>query len=201
MDEQKNNIIAILEQKRDYVDEDRDNLANIIISVQNILERYYTKDNAFVKQAEILHQFTTALQTCKKDQYPTYTRCNTKDIAADLKALIDAVKDEISTIGLPGSSKAKVSKGIQITNNVSQTQNQSQEQNVIINILLEAIKDELTGKQRKEILEIAKNSASPEEAHRSILDKIKEFGLDVSASIVANILTNPSVWSTLGSLL
>lgn len=201
MDELKENIIAILEQKRGYVDEDRDILANVIISVQNILERYYTKDNAFVKQAEVLHQFVTALQTSKKDQYPLYTRCNTIDIAADLKALIDAIKDEISTLGLPSLSKDKVSKGIQITNNVSQSQNQSQEQNVIINILLEAVKDELNGKQRKELLAIAENAKDPQEARKGILEKLKEFGADVSASIVANILTNPSVWATLGSIL
>lgn len=201
MDELKENIIAILEQKRGYVDEDRDILANVIISVQNILERYYTKDNAFVKQAEVLHQFVTALQTSKKDQYPLYTRCNTIDIAADLKALIDAIKDEISTLGLPSLSKDKVSKGIQITNNVSQSQNQSQEQNVIINILLEAVKDELNGKQRKELLTIAENAKDPQEARKGILEKLKEFGADVSASIVANILTNPSVWATLGSIL
>lgn len=203
MDELKENIIAILEQKRGYVDEDRDILANVIISVQNILERYYTKDNAFVKQAEVLHQFVTALQTSKKDQYPLYTRCNTIDIAADLKALIDAIKDEISTLGLPSLSKDKVSKGIQITNNVSQSQsqNQSQELNVIINILLEAVKDELNGKQRKELLAIAENAKDPQEARKGILEKLKEFGADVSASIVANILTNPSVWASLGSIL
>jgi hypothetical protein len=70
-----------------------------------------------------------------------------------------------------------------------------------VSILLESIKDELTGRQRKEVLEIAKNSATPEEAHKGIWEKLKEFGADVSANIVANILTNPNVWSTLGALL
>ena len=201
MDDLKNNIIAILEEKRGFVEEDRDSLANIIISVQNILERYYTKDNAFVKQAEVLHSYTVALQTNKKDQYPLYTRCNIKDIAADLKALIDAVKDEIATIGLPNSPKAKATKGIQITNNLSQSQTQSQELNVIVKVLLEAVKDELTGKQRKELLSIADAAKSPEEAHKGFMEKLKEYGESVSASIVANILTNPNVWATLGSLL
>ena len=201
MEEQLKSIITILEQKRGYIEEDRDTLAPIIIGVQNLLERYYTKDNAFVKEAEVLHQFITALQTSKKDQYPLYTRCNTKDIAFDLKALIDAVKDEISTIGLPTSDKTKTSKGIQITNNLSQSQTQSQEQNVIVKVLLEAVKDELNGKQRKELLAIAKSAKSPEDAHEGIMEKLKEYGENVSASIVANILTNPDVWATLGSLL
>ena len=201
MEEQKNNIIAILDQKRDLVEEDRDTLASVIIGVQNLLERYYTKDNAFVKQAEVLHSYIIALQSSKKDQYPLYTRCNTKDIAFDLKALIDAVKDEIATVGLPNSPKTNVSKGIQITNNLNQSQTQSQEQNVIVKILLEAVKDELTGKQRKELLAIAQESKDPQEAHKGIMEKLKEYGANVSASIVANILTNPDVWATLGSLL
>lgn len=201
MDEQTNNIIAILEQKRGYVEEDRDTLAPIIISVQNLLERYYSRDNAFVKQADLLHQYVSVLQTSNKDQYPFYTRCNTKDIAFDLKALIDAVKDEITTVGLPHSSKVKASKSIQITNNLSQSQTQSQEQNVIVKVLLEAVKDELNGKQRKELLAISETAKSPEEAHKGIVEKLKEYGQSVSASIVANILTNPDVWATLGSLL
>lgn len=201
MEELKNNIIVILEQKRGCVDEDRDTLAPIIISVQNLLERLVTRDNAFVKQADLLHQYVSILQTSKKEQNPLYTRCNTKDIAFDLKALIDAVKDEISTVGLPNSPKAKASKGIQITNNVSQSQTQSQEQDVIVKVLLEAVKDELTGKQRKEILAITEDAKSPEEAHKGIMEKLIEYGESVSASIVANILTNPDVLSTLDSLL
>lgn len=201
MEDLKNNIIAILEEKRGFVEEDRDSLANIIISVQNILERYYTKDNAFVKQAAVLHSYAVALQTSKKDQYPLYTRCNTKDVAADLRALIDAVKDEIATIGLPNTPKAKAPKGIQITNNLSQSQTQSQEQNVIVKILLEAVKDELTGKQRKELLAISEETTDPKDARKSIFEKLKEFGEDVAANIVANIITNPQVWQNIGSLL
>ncbi len=89
MEEQLKSIITILEQKRGYIDEDRDTLAPNIIGVQNLLERYYSMDNAFVKQADLLHQYISVLQTSKNDQYPLYTRCNTKDIALDLKALID----------------------------------------------------------------------------------------------------------------
>ena len=201
MDEQSNNLIAILDQKKASVEENRDVLANIIISVQNILERYYNKDDAFVKQVALLHKYVSVLQTSKKDQYPMYTRCNTKDIAADLTVLIDALKDEITTIGLPKNSKGKDFNGIQITNTVKQSQTQSQEQNVIINILLEAVKDELTGKQRKELLAIAEETKDPQEAHKSIFAKLKGFGEDVAANIIANIITNPQVWQNLGSLL
>lgn len=201
MEDLKNNIVGILEQKKTTVTEDRDVLANIIISVQNILERYYNKDNAFIKQISLLHQYISVLQTSKKDYYPVYSRCNTKDIAADTIALIDSVKSEIVTLGFPEASQRKETKGIQITNNVTQSQNQNQEQNIIVKILLEAVKDELTGKQRKELYAISQAAKSPEEAHKGIMEKLKDYGANVSASIVANILTNPSVWNSLSSML
>lgn len=88
-----------------------------------------------------------------------------------------------------------------LNNNITQTQEQHQQQNVIVKILLEAAKDELTGKQRKELLAIAEETKDPQEAHKSILEKLKEFGEDVAANIVANIITNPQVWQHLGSIL
>lgn len=100
-----------------------------------------------------------------------------------------------------GIPKRKEADSHSVNVSVSQNQKQSQHQDVIVNILLEAIKDELTGRQRKEIIEIAASSKTPEEARKSIFDKLKEYGEGVSASIIANILTNPSVWSTIGSLL
>lgn len=100
--------------------------------------------------------------------------------------------------------KIKQNAGISINNSLNQSQNQSQkqeqQQDVIVKILFEAVKDELTGKQRKELVAIAKEAATPEEAHKGILEKLKEFGSNVSASIVANILTNPHVWEAMGSL-
>lgn len=90
---------------------------------------------------------------------------------------------------------------ISIHTNVKQEQSQSQHQDIIVEILIEAVKDELTGKQRKELLEIAKNAKDPEKARKSIFDKIKGFGEDVAANIVANIVTNPEVWQGLGALL
>ena len=88
-----------------------------------------------------------------------------------------------------------------LNNNITQTQEQHQQQDVVVKILLEAAKDELTGKQRKELLAIAEKTKDPQEAHKSILAKLKGFGEDVAANIVANIITNPQVWQNLGSIL
>ena len=90
-------------------------------------------------------------------------------------------------------------KSIQITVNQSQSQSQTQtqEQKQVVEIFLEAIKDELTGKQFKELKEIAKQEPNPEKAKTKVLDKIKSWSGDVLANVVANIVTNPTVWGGL----
>lgn len=78
--------------------------------------------------------------------------------------------------------------------NVNQSQNQSQEQSLAIDIFIEAIKDELTGKQQKEIKAIIENESDPVQAKTRLIDKIKSFGSDVASNVIANIITNPIIW-------
>ena len=82
---------------------------------------------------------------------------------------------------------------VMVTVNQSQTQNQSQE----INIFLDSIADELTGKQYKELKAIAHEEPNPEKSKQKIVEKLKSFGGDVLSNILANIVTNPSVWNLL----
>ncbi|WP_347394725.1 peptide chain release factor 1, partial [Parabacteroides leei] len=78
--------------------------------------------------------------------------------------------------------------------NVNQSQEQSQEQSLAIDIFIEAIKDELTGKQQKEIKAIIENESDPVQAKNRLIDKIKSFGSDVASNVIANIITNPAIW-------
>lgn len=85
---------------------------------------------------------------------------------------------------------------VNINNNNSQTQNQ--EQSITIELFLEAIKDELTGKQIKEINSIIKESDNDvKKARPKIIEKIKEFGIDTVSNIITNIITNPTIWNYL----
>lgn len=85
---------------------------------------------------------------------------------------------------------------VNINNNNSQTQNQ--EQSIAIELFLEAIKDELTGKQIKEINSIIKESDNDvKKARPKIIEKIKEFGIDTVSNIITNIITNPTIWNYL----
>lgn len=78
---------------------------------------------------------------------------------------------------------------------INNSQNQTQSQEIAINIFLDAIKDELTGKQMKEIKEICEEDDNSPETKNKILDKLKSFGVDVLSNVVAGIITNPSIWS------
>ena len=77
-----------------------------------------------------------------------------------------------------------------VTVNINQSQTQNQE----INLFIEAISDELTGKQYKELQSIAQEESNPDTLKQKIVEKLKSFGGDVLSNIVANIITNPSVW-------
>jgi hypothetical protein len=59
------------------------------------------------------------------------------------------------------------------------------------------LRDELNGKQLREIREIVSradsNSAKPE-----LKEKMKEFGLDVTSGILSSLISNPSIWALLG---
>lgn len=79
-------------------------------------------------------------------------------------------------------------------NKQNQSQEQTQSQSLVIEIFLEAIKDELTGKQQKEIREILEeHKDDPEKAKTKIVHKLASFGTGVLSSIVGNIITNPNL--------
>lgn len=80
-----------------------------------------------------------------------------------------------------------------VTVNVSQ--NQTQNRSIEINIFLESIKEELTGKQFGELKSIAQDDPNPDSSRSKIVDKLKSLGADVLSNILATIVTSPSVWN------
>lgn len=86
------------------------------------------------------------------------------------------------------------SKGGNLFNiNLTQKQTQTQEQSQIMEIFVDAIKDEISGKQLKELQNIIKEDGNTEKARTKIVDKIKSWGENIMASIIANVITNPTV--------
>ena len=89
---------------------------------------------------------------------------------------------------------------INVTTNINNTNNQSQsqEQSLAVQLFIEAIKDDLTGHQTKELKAVVEEADNDlQKARPGILAKLAEFGKDVASNIVANILTNPMIWNGL----
>lgn len=73
--------------------------------------------------------------------------------------------------------------------------NVNQSQSINIDIVINALKEEI-GKTGINKLKEVKNGAS-DDIKQGILSKLKGFGENALSNILANILTNPSVWSQL----
>lgn len=71
-------------------------------------------------------------------------------------------------------------------------------QQIVLNLFTEAVKDEITGKEYKELKEILKNyEREPEKTTSKIKEKLKKMGGDVLTNIITNILTNPNIYGGL----
>lgn len=200
-EEQARGFISLLNDIKATVDENKVNLKNALIQLNGVLERFYDYKDTQLRTADNLKSNILILEK-KKCNSTSDPRCNVHDIAEDTKVLIDSIIAEVKALGLP-ERKTTLDKSVNVNTTVSQNQeqHQSQKQNVIVEILLESVKDELTGKQWKELLAVAKDNEDPEKTRKSILDKIKSFGEDVASNIVANIVSNPEVWQSLGALM
>ena len=94
----------------------------------------------------------------------------------------------------------KGAKSININNNINNTNTQSQKQSQqqAIEIFTEAIKDQLTGSQLKEIKQVVDETKGDlEKAKPKIINKLKSFGENIASNIIANIITNPTIFSQL----
>lgn len=82
-----------------------------------------------------------------------------------------------------------------INNSNQQSQDQNQGQALAVELFIEAIKDDLTGRQIKELKQIVAEADNDlQKARPGIIEKLKSFGSDVTSNIIANILTNPIIW-------
>ena len=82
-----------------------------------------------------------------------------------------------------------------INNTNSQYQSQHQE----IELLKKSFEDQLSVSQLKELKQIVEEEKGDlEKAKPRFIDKIKSFGENVASNILANIITNPAIWSYLG---
>ena len=153
----------------------------------NIVSRVYGEDS--VQEQQVINvKFERYSSIHVRGQ--TYGGGNNSKLCSKQAAeVIGGFISDLTTFGMP--SKRVVEK----TNGINISVNQHQHQTVEIKVIRDLIEDELTGKQVKEIEEVLKEDTSPENKKSKVLQKLKSFGSDVASSIVANILTNPNLYS------
>ena len=146
--------------------EPADKFAEWVACTKRFISINYPDDN-------VINEFKESIERPISDHY-------IQDLVATLKSLKK----------LPQHSHyTKKEEGVMI--NITQTQSQSVE----INIILDCLKNHLPEKQYNEIREIAKEERDATKAGSKILEKLKGFGIDVLSSIVANLITNQNIWS------
>ena len=113
-------------------------------------------------------------------------------------ALPTVIPDNRTTQITGKKGKGKDAINVITTINNSNSQSQSQEQSMAVALVIEAIKDDLTGRQIKELKSVVAEADNDlHKARPSIIAKLKEFGSDIASNIVANLLTNPMIWGGL----
>lgn len=143
--------------------------------------------------------FTTWMEKSKRfiaSQFPNDRAIEdfekySKELSSRSISSMVAILKSLRDIPTPCPIKSKENSGVV----VSVSQNQSQQQSATF--VLDSIKDVLTGSQFKEIKTIAREEKNPNKAKSKIIDKLKSFGGDVLSNIVANLITNPNMWSQL----
>lgn len=152
-------------------------------TVLRYLNRTVPGDMAIDRFQKLINQFNP--RYCYKDEFDS--------ILAVLKGLEAIPSKTVDT----SSQAKKVGKGIEINNTLSQNQEQSQKQSQEVNLLVDLLKNSLAPYQLEELKEVAKADMPVSEKRQTLMDKILSFGSNVGASVLANILTNPAVYSFL----
>ena len=128
--------------------------------------------------------------------------CDENFSLAQQRKLLSILKafDALPTI-IHDQNNIKMEKGgteVNVTVNNNNSQSQNQEQSMLVQQFLDAFRDELTGRQLKELRSvIAESDNDLHKAKPKIIDKLMEFGGNVASNILATILTNSAFWQCL----
>lgn len=130
--------------------------------------------------------FITSADAFERSRYSPVAMKKMISILESVKAIPTKIDD----------LEAKPSKApsVVINNNNSQSQNQV----LNIDLFTKAIEDVLTVSQIKELKKVVEEEdGDVEKAKPKLIEKLKSFGENLSSNIVANLLTNPTIWTSL----
>ncbi|MDD2673918.1 MAG: hypothetical protein PHF81_03460 [Flavobacterium sp.] len=120
-----------------------------------------------------------------------------KEATSYLESLIS----DIQHFGLPHLEAVSKEDKVSVVVTQENKQNQSTSISITIDFIIDVLKGELRTSEIEEVRDILESDAEPKEKKKRFIDKIKSFGSDVAANILANILTNPQVYEQIGKIL
>lgn len=158
----------------------------------NRLERIITR---FFENSSYYHQIEEAKTSIGYLKYYADGGMghNINDVKNKCFDIIDNVIIETQNFGIPTKNDMKVDKSININNHNNNTQSLT----LNIEVLKEAFKESLTGKQYKELVEIVEEEKDIKKATPRLIDKVKSFGGDVASNVLASLITNPAIYNGL----
>lgn len=108
--------------------------------------------------------------------------------------LLNGYIKELESFSIPTSEPKKTSNHLNVIVNQTQNQSQIQEQNqsIIVKLIFNALKEDLTGKQVKE-LESILSDPKISDKRPLLTEKLLSFGSNVVTGILGNILSNPQI--------
>ncbi len=106
-------------------------------------------------------------------------------------AILEACILELEILGNP----SQIYTGEKDSLNLTLSQSQHNTQTINLNLIIEELRKELTGNQLEEIQEILDSEVPNEEKNKSVVSKLKDFGINTLSNIVAGIITNPAIYS------
>jgi hypothetical protein len=117
----------------------------------------------------------------------------------EAEVFLKSIISDIEHFGVPKIIESK--QGEKLSVNVNQQNTQSQSTSVNINFILDVLKGELRNSEIEEVKEILESHDETKVKKKKFIEKIKSFGSDVASNILANILTNPTIFEQLGKML
>lgn len=184
-----NKFIEFLESLKQQKIDDKYELDVWKANATNLITRIYGSDSK--QEEQIKNVKYTSFGGISVQGYHSPSSNNISSCQKQCNQLIDGIINDLNLFGLPEPKELKDnSKGI----NIAINQNQSVKQKVSLNIILDAVHNELTGKQLKELQSIIENDDQPENKKKKVIEKLKSFGTDIATNIIAGILTNPTIY-------
>jgi hypothetical protein len=186
---QKEEIIKLVKNHYESLDlKNRDDVYESSTAILSLCQRFYKNESAFQKELEMIRSQIGVLLQTQSDDFPVF---NLETIKNLYKRLLNSIISEIENFGLPSKNDIKIDKSV----NVNVNQSQSQHQKMELSFLIDIFKDELNGRQLKELGEIVENESEPKIIKEKLGAKLIEFGVNVTAGILSSILSNPTIWS------